>query len=41
VDTTAPVQPKLAVPFLDQDKFDEQAPGHKEIGATPQTTGAK
>ena len=41
VETTAPVQPKLAVPFLDQDKFDEQAPGHKEIGATPQTTGAK
>lgn len=41
VDTTAPVQPKLAVPFLDQNKFDEQAPGNKEIGATPQTTGAK
>src|ERR1035437_195872 len=41
VDTTDPVQPKLAVPFLEQNKFDEQAPGQKEIGATPQTTGAK
>jgi pilus assembly protein CpaC len=41
VATTAPAQPKPAVPFLDQKKFDEQAPGNKEIGATPQGAGAK
>jgi pilus assembly protein CpaC len=41
VATTAPAQPTLPVPFLDQKKFDEQAPGHKETGATPQGAGAK
>ena len=41
VATTAPAQPKLPVPFLDQKKFDEQAPGNKETGATPQGAGAK
>ena len=39
--TTAPAQPKLAVPFLDKKKFDEQVPGNKEIGVTPQGAGAK
>jgi pilus assembly protein CpaC len=39
--TTAPAPPKLAVPFLDQKKFDVQAPGNKEIGVTPQGAGAK
>ncbi len=38
---TAPAQPKLAVPFLDKKKFDEQVPGNKEIGVTPQGAGAK
>jgi pilus assembly protein CpaC len=41
VATTTPAQPKLPVPFLDKKKFDEQAPGNKEIGATPQGAGAK
>ena len=41
VATTAPAEPKPAVPFLDQKKFDEQVPGNKEIGATPQGAGAK
>jgi pilus assembly protein CpaC len=41
VATTAPVEPKPAVPFLDQKKFDKQTPGNKEIGATPQAAGAK
>ena len=39
--TTAPAPPKLAVPFLDKKKFDEQVPGNKEIGVTPQGAGAK
>jgi pilus assembly protein CpaC len=41
VDTTAPAQPQFPVPFLDQKKFDEQTPGNKKIGATPQAAGAK
>ncbi len=41
VATPASAPPKLAVPFLDEKKFDEQAPGHKEVGTTPQGTGAK
>lgn len=32
--TGAPVEPKLAVPLLDNGKFDETAPGHKELGKT-------
>jgi len=39
--TTEPAQPKFAVPFLDPKTFDEQAPGHKQIGAPPQGAGAK
>jgi pilus assembly protein CpaC len=34
-------QPKLAIPYLDEKKFDEQAPGNKQIGATPQGAGTK
>jgi pilus assembly protein CpaC len=30
--TAAPTQPSIPVPFLDNGKFDEHAPGHKEIG---------
>ncbi|HEX3319083.1 MAG TPA: pilus assembly protein N-terminal domain-containing protein [Terriglobales bacterium] len=30
--TAAPSQPSIAVPFLENGKFDETAPGHKEIG---------
>ncbi len=41
VATTAPAEPKPSVPFLDQKRFDEQVPGNKEIGATPQGAGAK
>jgi pilus assembly protein CpaC len=41
VATTAPAEPKSVVPFLDQKKFDEQVPGNKEIGVTPQGAGAK
>jgi pilus assembly protein CpaC len=41
VATTAPVEPKPAVPFLHQKKFDEQIPGHQESGVTPQGAGAK
>src|SRR5260370_1481967 len=41
VDATAPAPPKPVVPFMDQKKFDEQVPGNKEIGTTPQDAGAK
>ena len=41
VATPASAPPKLAVPFLDEKKFDKQAPGNKEVGTTPQGTGAK
>lgn len=33
--------PKLVVPFLDEKKFDEQAPGHKQLGNESQPMGAK
>ena len=39
--TAPPANPKLSVPFLDDKKFDETAPGHKELGTTPQGTGTK
>jgi pilus assembly protein CpaC len=39
--TPAPAPPKAPVPFLDKEKFDEQAPGHKQTGATPSAAGAK
>ena len=39
--TTEPAQPKFPVPFLDRKTFDEQAPGNKQVGATPQAAGAK
>jgi pilus assembly protein CpaC len=41
VATPIPAAPKLAVPFLEQKKFDQQAPGNKEIGANPQGAGTK
>jgi len=36
-----PAQPKLAIPYLDEKKFDEQAPGNKQVGTTPQAAGTK
>jgi pilus assembly protein CpaC len=39
--TTPPANPKLSVPFLDDKKFDETAPGHKELSTSPQGTGTK
>jgi len=36
-----PAQPKLAIPYLAEKKFDEQAPGNKQVGATPQAAGTK
>ena len=39
--TTAPAQPKFPLPLLDKEKFDEQYPGNKASGATPQGAGAK
>ena len=39
-ETVPPADPKLAVPFLDLKKFDEQLPGEK-AGAKPQGAGAK
>jgi len=36
-----PAQPKLATPYLDEKKFDEQAPGNKQVGTTPQAAGTK
>jgi pilus assembly protein CpaC len=36
-----PAQPKLVIPYLDEKKFDEQAPGNKQVGATPQAAGTK
>jgi pilus assembly protein CpaC len=41
VATAVPAQPKVIVPFLDEKKFDEQAPGNKQVGATPPGAGAK
>ncbi len=41
VDTPVPAAPKLPVPFLDREKFDKEAPGNKEVGPTPPTSGAK
>jgi pilus assembly protein CpaC len=41
VATTAPVEPKLVVPFLEKKPFDEKIPGNKEVGTTPQAAGAK
>jgi hypothetical protein len=41
VATAAPAQPKVIVPFLDEKKFDEQAPGNKQVGAAPPGAGAK
>jgi pilus assembly protein CpaC len=38
---TAPVEPKLVVPFLEKKPFDEKIPGNKEVGTTPQAAGAK
>lgn len=40
-ETPAPAQPKPAVPFLDNKKFDERAPGNKEVRTPPQGAGAK
>jgi pilus assembly protein CpaC len=39
--TTAPVQPQMSAPFLDQKKFDEKTPDHKEVAAPPQAAEAK
>jgi pilus assembly protein CpaC len=36
-----PPLPKLAVPYLDQGKFDKQAPGNKDAEKSPNTLGAK
>jgi pilus assembly protein CpaC len=36
-----PSDPKQAVPFLDQKKFDQQAPGNAQLGAKPEGAGAK
>ena len=42
VDTPVAASPKLAVPFLDQAKFDKEAPGNKEVGSAPAAaTGVK
>ena len=42
-DTAPPATPKPAVPFLDQEKFDKDAPGHAELQqqAKPQDSGVK
>ena len=40
-DTLAPPIPKPAVPFLDQDKFDKQAPGNAQLQPKPQDAGVK
>jgi pilus assembly protein CpaC len=40
-ETTPPVAPKLAVPFIDQDKFDKQAPGNAQLQSKPQDAGVK
>jgi pilus assembly protein CpaC len=40
VDIPVAVAPTLAVPFLDSKKFDEHAPGNKQV-KTPQDPGAK
>jgi len=40
VETPIPAAPKVPVPFLDINKFDEQAPGKKQA-KPPQDTGAK
>ncbi len=37
----SPVIPKPAVPFLDQDKFDKQAPGNAQLQSKPQDAGVK
>ncbi|MBZ5612964.1 MAG: pilus assembly protein N-terminal domain-containing protein [Acidobacteriia bacterium] len=39
--TTAPAEPQMSAPFLDQKKFDEKTPDNKEIAAPPQAAGAK
>jgi pilus assembly protein CpaC len=41
VDAPAAVTPKMPVPFLDVPKFDEQAPGNKQLSTTPPTPGVK
>jgi pilus assembly protein CpaC len=40
VATTAPVEPKPAVPFLDKEKFDESNPASKQV-KQPQDSGTK
>jgi pilus assembly protein CpaC len=40
-ETSAPPIPKQAVPFLDQPKFDRQAPGNADLQSKPQDAGAK
>src|SRR5262249_43153210 len=39
--TAPPASPKLSVPFLDDKKFDETAPGNKQLGTNPQGKGTK
>jgi pilus assembly protein CpaC len=39
--TPAPAMPQMAVPFLDNKQFDQTAPGNKELGTNPQTSGVK
>lgn len=40
-ETPVPVAPKIAVPFMDKKQFDEQAPGNKQVGSSPEGTKAK
>ncbi|HET9406625.1 MAG TPA: pilus assembly protein N-terminal domain-containing protein [Candidatus Sulfotelmatobacter sp.] len=41
LDTTPPATPGMSVPFLDQEKYDRQSPGHSEIDTKSQDAGAK
>ena len=40
-EAAVPATPKPSVPFLDQKKFDEQAPGNKKLEGSPEGSGAK
>ena len=40
-EAAVPPAPKPVVPFLDQKKFDEQAPGNKKLEGSPEGSGAK
>jgi pilus assembly protein CpaC len=41
VATPAPTAPKMPVPFLDKKDFDQQAPGNKQVGTSPEGAGTK